>query len=103
MLGTSTETSTPTRRRARVRCLTCGLLAGPLALAAHAEGTASTFVAAGNLAKDGTLKVKETITFTGTAPATVSQKFETRQDVVGDKQYVTELSARSAPPPRARP
>jgi hypothetical protein len=34
--------------------LTCGLLAGPLALPAHAEGTVSTFVAEGTLAKDGT-------------------------------------------------
>jgi hypothetical protein len=76
--------------------LTCALLAGPLSTSAHAEGNASTFVAEGNLAKDGTLKVKETITFTGTAPASVSQKFETRQDVVGDKQYVTELSQISA-------
>ena len=31
--------------------LTCGLLAGPLASTAHAEGTASTFIAEGNLAK----------------------------------------------------
>lgn len=96
MLGTSRKTS---RRLAAVLAfcaLTCGLLMGPLVLSAHAEGNASTFVAEGNLAKDGTLKVKETITFTGTAPATVSQKFETRQDVVGDKQYVTELSEISA-------
>ena len=49
--------------------LTCGLLAGPLALPAHAEGTASTFIAEGNLAKDGTLKVKQTITLTGVVPA----------------------------------
>jgi hypothetical protein len=72
--------------------LTCGLLAGPLALTAHAQGTASTFVAEGNLAKDGTLKVKQTITLTGAAPPELSQKFETRQDVVGDRQYVQTLS-----------
>lgn len=72
--------------------LTCGLLAGPLALTAHAEGTASTFMAEGNLAKDGTLKVKQTITLTGAVPPEVSQKFETRQDVVGDRQYVQTLS-----------
>ena len=41
--------------------LTFGLLAGPLALTAHAEGNASTFVVEANLAKDGTLKVTETI------------------------------------------
>lgn len=72
--------------------LTCGLLAGPLALPAHAEGTASTFVAEGNLAKDGTLRVKQTIILTGTVPAELSQKFETREDLVGDRQYVQTLS-----------
>jgi hypothetical protein len=72
--------------------LTCGLLAGPLALPAHAEGKASTFVAEGNLAKDGTLRVKQTIILTGTVPAELSQKFETREDLVGDRQYVQTLS-----------
>ena len=72
--------------------LTCGLLAGPLALTAHAEGTASTFIAEGNLAKDGTLKVKQTITLTGAVPAELSQRFETREDLVGDRQYVQQLS-----------
>ena len=38
--------------------LTFGLLAGPLALIAHADGNASAFVVEANLAKDGTLKVK---------------------------------------------
>ena len=72
--------------------LTCGLLAGPLALPAHAEGNASTFVAEGNLAKDGTLRVKQTIILTGAVPAELSQKFETREDLVGDQQYVQTLS-----------
>jgi hypothetical protein len=72
--------------------LTCGLLAGPLALTAHAEGTASTFIAEGNLAKDGTLMVKQTITLTGAVPPELSQRFETREDVVGDRQYVQTLS-----------
>jgi hypothetical protein len=74
-------------------CLfTCGLLLGPLALTAHAEGTASTFIAEGNLAKDGTLRVKQTITLTGPVPAQLSQRFETREDLVGDRQYVQTLS-----------
>jgi hypothetical protein len=72
--------------------LTCGLLAGPLALTAHAEGNASTFVAEGNLAKDGTLRVKQTIILTGAVPSELSQKFETREDLVGDRQYVQTLS-----------
>ncbi len=72
--------------------LTAGLLLGPLASPAHAEGTASTFVAEANLAKDGTLKVTQTITFTGDVPQNLEQKFETREDLVGDRQYVQELS-----------
>jgi uncharacterized protein (TIGR04222 family) len=96
VLGTSRKTSHRLGAMLAFSALTCGLLVGPLAVPAHAEGNASTFVAEGNLAKDGTLKVKETITFTGTVPATVSQKFETRQDLVGDKQYVTQLSEISA-------
>jgi hypothetical protein len=72
--------------------LTCGLLAGPLALTAYAEGTASTFIAEGNLAKDGTLKVKQTITLTAAVPPELSQRFETREDMVGDRQYVQQLS-----------
>ena len=72
--------------------LTCGLLAGPLALTAHAEGTASTFIAEGSLSKDGTLRVKQTTRFTGVVPAELSQKFETREDLVGDRQYVQRLS-----------
>ena len=72
--------------------LTCGLLAGPLALTAHAEGNAATFIAEGNLARDGTLKVKQTITLTGAVPPELSQRFETREDLVGDRQYVRTLS-----------
>jgi hypothetical protein len=72
--------------------LTCGLLGGPLVLTAYAEGTASTFIAEGNLSKDGTLRVKQTIIFTGGVPAELSQKFEIREDLVGDRQYVQRLS-----------
>jgi len=72
--------------------LSCGLLAGPLALTAHAEGSAATFIAEGNLAKDGTLKVKQTITLTGAVPPELTQQFETRENLVGDRQYVQQLS-----------
>ena len=88
--------SATTRRRLgavfALCALTLGLIAGPLALTAHAEGVASTFVAEGNLAKDGTLKVKQTITFSGAAPAQLTQKFETLEDLVGDRQYVQTVS-----------
>ena len=72
--------------------LSCGLLAGPLALTAHAEGNAATFIAEGNLAKDGTLKVKQAITLTGAVPPELTQRFETRENLVGDRQYVQQLS-----------
>lgn len=76
--------------------MTLALLTGPLTLPAHAEGTASNFVAEGSLGKDGTLKVKQTITLGGAVPATLTQKFETREDLVGDRQYVQTLSDISA-------
>ena len=67
--------------------LAAGLLVGPLTPTAHAEGTASDVSVVGNLSKDGILKVTETITFEGTAPAQVTQRFETLQNLVGDRQY----------------
>jgi hypothetical protein len=88
----------PTSMRRRIGAmiafclLTCGLLVGPQAWTAHAEGTASTFIAEGNLSKDGTLRVEQTVTFTGAVPAELSQRFQTREDVVGDRQYVQTLS-----------
>jgi len=72
--------------------VTAVLLAGPLALPATAEGTASTYVVDAALSLDGALKVTETITFSGEAPSTVTQKFETREDLMGDRQYVQTLS-----------
>jgi len=76
--------------------LTFGLLAGPLTTTAHAEGTAATFIVDANLNADGTLTVKQTITFSGAVPPELSQKFETREDAVGDKQYVQTLDAITA-------
>ncbi|HEX8488105.1 MAG TPA: DUF2207 domain-containing protein, partial [Propionibacteriaceae bacterium] len=87
---------TTTWRRLRlalgVVAVTLGLLAGPSVLSAHAEGTASTFVVDANLAKDGTLRVKQTITFTGTAPAQLTQKLETRRNLLGNRHYEYAIS-----------
>lgn len=96
MLATSVPT--PRRLGAVLACcaVTLGLLAGPLAWPAYAEGTASTFVAEANLSLDGSLKVKQTVTFSGAVPAQLVQKFEVREDLVGDRQYVQELSGLSA-------
>jgi hypothetical protein len=72
--------------------LAAGLLAGPLTRTAHAEGTASNVSVVGNLGKDGILKVTETIAFEGSAPAEVTQRFETLQNLIGDRQYKTTVS-----------
>jgi hypothetical protein len=69
-----------------------GLLAGPLALPAAAEGTASTFAVEASLDATGRLAVNQTITFTGDVPSEVSQRFETREDLVGDRQYVQDIN-----------
>jgi hypothetical protein len=89
-----------TRRRLRALGISVavglGLLVGPLALPAHAEGNVSTFVVDANLNANGTLAVKQTITFTGAVPRYVSERFETREDLVGDRQYVQDLSGFAA-------
>jgi hypothetical protein len=90
--------STSARRRVAALLATAvvaaGLWTGPLADLAHAEGAASRVVVEGELAQDGTLVVTETISFTGTTPpAEVEQRLETRENLVGDRMYVQEVSA----------
>ena len=93
----SSASTTPTRRRVGALLATCavaaGLWAGPQAGPAAAEGTASRVVVEADLARDGTLVVTETITFSGAAPAEVEQRLETRENLVGDRQYVQEVTA----------
>lgn len=67
------------------------LLVGPNALTARAEGTASTFVVSASLALDGTLTVRQDVTFDGQPPAEVKQTFETRRDILGDRRYVYDV------------
>jgi hypothetical protein len=90
---------TKPRRLAAVLALAAlivAMLAGPMTLTAHAEGTASSFVVDANLGDDGRLLVTQTITFAGTAPGTLAQRFETRENLVGDREYVQTLSDISA-------
>lgn len=95
-----TSTSTVLRRpgflRTRLLLALCAcslaLLVGPLTSTAHAEGTASTFVVDADLAADGTLKVAQTITFSGAAPATLTQKLESEQSLVGDRLYAYDIT-----------
>ena len=71
-------------RRRRIAVLvtfllvTVGLLVGPFADRAHAEGTATTFVVDATVRADGRLEVEQTMTFAAPVPAQVSQRFETR-------------------------
>jgi hypothetical protein len=90
--------SRPTRATTCVALLLTGLalLLGPLSLPAAAAGVVSAFDVEAELAPDGTLHVRQTMAFSGTAPAQVSQKFELRQDIVGQRQYVMTLSNLSA-------
>jgi hypothetical protein len=76
--------------------LTLGLLAGPFSGRAYAQGTASTVVVNANLAKDGTLKVTQTVVFDGAPPASLTQRFETVEDLVGDRRYHQTLSGITA-------
>jgi hypothetical protein len=96
----STVRPTTAWRSLRVVAVLCAsalaLVCGPLALTAHAQGTASTFVVDANLAKDGTLRVKQTITFSGPAPAQLSQRLETRENLLGNRQYEQTISEISA-------
>jgi hypothetical protein len=76
--------------------LLAGLLSGVALLlgapAAHAEDTASAVDVTGVLAKDGTLKIDQKITFSGSAPAKVSQSFSTSQNLVGNRTRTEKLS-----------
>lgn len=72
--------------------LSLALLSGPLTLTARAEGTAKTFEVESTLDADGTYHVEQTMTFDGAAPDTVSQRLATRQNIVGERQYVYEIT-----------
>jgi hypothetical protein len=89
-------TTLPTSERLRTLLVAVvvglGLLAGPFALPAHAAGTAQTFVVDANLDPSGRLAVTQTITFTGNVPRELSQKLETREDLVADRQYVQDIN-----------
>ena len=86
----------PTFARAILLSLTALLVLGGLTVGpnvtARAEGTASTFVVTASLGLDGTLEVRQDITFAGQAPAEFKQRLEFKKDLLGDRRYVYELS-----------
>lgn len=80
--------------------LAAALLAGPMAQPARAEGTASSVDVSAQLALDGVLEVTERITFSGSVPAEVTQRFELRHPLDGDStrervQEITEFTAKA--------
>ncbi|QDP98185.1 DUF2207 domain-containing protein [Microlunatus elymi] len=68
-----------------------GLMFGPAGIA-HAEGSASNVNVTGTLDKNGTFRVDQQITFSGSAPGNVSQTFETSETLVGNRSREFELS-----------
>ncbi|MFW6597545.1 DUF2207 domain-containing protein [Propionibacteriaceae bacterium Y2011] len=59
---------------------------------ARAETSISDLTVTGKLSADGVLTVTETYTVEGTLPDTFTKRFATRENGVGDVQYVQELS-----------
>ncbi len=72
------------------------VLAGPSVGTAAADGTASSVTVAAGVSLDGTVRAQETIAFSGTAPATIVQRFENRENLVGDRRYVQTVGNVSA-------
>ena len=95
------STLAPVRRR-RVAVwlafflVTVGLVVGPQANQAYAEGTATTFVADADVSPEGVLKVSQTLTFATPVPGQVSQRFETQRNLIGDRRQVFTMTNFSA-------
>ncbi len=72
---------------------TMAVLLGPAAGSASAEGTASSVAVAAGVGLDGVVTAQETITLNGSAPATIVQTFENRENLVGDRRYVQTVAS----------
>lgn len=59
---------------------------------ALAQGTVDTYDVTARLDEQGVLRVEQTMTYEGAAPGTVEQRFATRENAVGDAQYVYRLT-----------
>ncbi len=91
-----TANSTRTLRLRIVLLAVCAVAFGLLALPAHAEISAASFVVDSTLAKNGTLHVTQTVTFQGAPPAKLTQHLATRENALGDRRYVFEISGVTA-------
>lgn len=58
---------------------------------AHAEGTVADYVADVRINPDGSVNVEATITFDGTPPGTLVQRFQLREQIVGSRERVYRL------------
>ncbi|SDE02579.1 DUF2207 family protein [Auraticoccus monumenti] len=80
-------------RTARVVVATLlAVLLTSLALPAHADGRASLVDIQVSVGRDGALRVEQTLTFTETPPAEVTQRVALRQNVLGDREHVYSVS-----------
>lgn len=59
---------------------------------ARADDSASSYDVAGEVAADGALTLNETLTFNGQAPAQITQRLATRENLLGDREYVYTIS-----------
>lgn len=75
-----------TRLLAGLIVLAAALL-GPGASRAFAAEQVGSYAVEGTVNTDGSLAVAATITFDGTAPATLTQRFATTREVIGDREY----------------
>ncbi|MEZ5089764.1 MAG: DUF2207 domain-containing protein [Micropruina sp.] len=65
---------------------------GPSASRAFAAESVARYAVEGAIAKDGTLTVAATVAFDGPAPATLTQRFATTREVIGDREYVFQVN-----------
>lgn len=86
----------------RLSTITARLLAGLLVVTAVLGGTAAvrafaaewvaSYAVAGTVNADGSVNIQATITFDGTAPESLVQRFATTKQVIGDREYVYQVT-----------
>ena len=86
------RSSTTTLRLLTGLLVLVAVLLGPAVPRAHAAELVAGYAVQGSLDADGTLHVQATITFDGPAPATLEQRFATTREVLGDREYVFDVS-----------